>query len=40
MSISPKFLTRSFVVGILIASTGQSASAMTVTRCNVPSDGV
>lgn len=40
MSISPKFLTRSFAVGILIVSTGQGASAMTVTRCNALSDGV
>ncbi|WP_136644609.1 hypothetical protein [Tabrizicola sp. YIM 78059] len=40
MSISPKLLTRSFAVGILVVSNSQGATALTVTRCNALSDGV
>lgn len=40
MPVSPKRLTRSFAVGMLIVSTSHGASALTVTRCNALSDGV
>ncbi|MFN6924024.1 MAG: hypothetical protein ACK4P8_00065 [Tabrizicola sp.] len=40
MSKSPKLLTRSFTIGVLLVSTSYGASALTVERCNQLSDGV
>ena len=40
MSTSPKLLTRSFTLGVLLVSTSYGASALTVERCNQLSDGV
>ena len=40
MTTSSRLLTRSFMVGMLIVSTSQGASALTVTRCNQLDDGV
>lgn len=39
MTTSPKLLTRSFLVGVLIVSTAYGASALTVKRSNVLIDG-
>jgi hypothetical protein len=40
MTTSSRLLTRSFLVGMLIVSSAQGASALTVTRCNQLDDGV
>lgn len=40
MSISPKLLTRTFAVGVLLLSTAYGASALTVKRTNKEVDGV
>jgi hypothetical protein len=40
MTTSSRLLTRSFMVGMLIVSTAQGASALTVTRCNQLDEGV
>lgn len=40
MSNSASLLTRSILVGMLVVSTAQGASALTVTRCNQLDDGV
>ncbi|MCX7287850.1 MAG: hypothetical protein NTW20_09905 [Rhodobacterales bacterium] len=39
MTTSPRLLTRSFLVGVLIVSTSYGASALTVKRTNVMIDG-
>jgi hypothetical protein len=40
MNPPSRLLTRSFLVGMLVISTAQGASALTVTRCNQLDDGV
>lgn len=40
MNPPSRLLTRSFLVGMLVISTTQGASALTVTRCNQLDDGV
>jgi hypothetical protein len=40
MSTPSRLLTRAFSVGVLVVSTSYGASALTVTRCNMLSDGV
>jgi hypothetical protein len=39
MTTSPRLLTRTFLVGVLIVSTTYGASALTVKRSNVLIDG-